>query len=184
MPVLRAYSHVLGRRLHSLLQESEFHGVFREPEKSQNRETGMKRRHFLGGLGGALAFCPVIARALPIARIGYLYTGPKSNVASRVEAIMTGLRESGLAAPVQVELVVPTTDGDPKLIGTLIDEIVAGRVSLFIAQGLAVTRSFRKVAPDVPIVAIDLETDPLASGIAASLARPGGNITGVFLDFP
>jgi putative ABC transport system substrate-binding protein len=144
----------------------------------------MKRRHFLGGLGGALAFCPVIARALPIARIGYLYTGPKSNVASRVEAIMTGLRESGLAAPVQVELVVRTTDGDPKLIGTLIDEIVAGRVSLFIAQGLAVTRSFRKVAPDVPIVAIDLETDPLASGIAASLARPGGNITGVFLDFP
>jgi putative tryptophan/tyrosine transport system substrate-binding protein len=143
----------------------------------------MKRRQFLGGLGGALAFWPVVARAQPIApRIGYLYTGPKSNVASRVEAIMTGLRESGLIAP--VELVVRTTDGDPNLIASLIDEIVAGRVSLFLVQGLAVTRTFRKVAPDIPIVAIDLETDPLASGIAASLARPGVSITGVFWDFP
>ena len=36
----------------------------------------------------------------------------------------------------------------------------------------------------IPIVALDLETDPVASGVAASLARPGGNITGIFLDFP
>ena len=145
----------------------------------------MKRRQFLGGLGGALASWPAIARAQTIApRIGYLYTGPKSNLASRVEEIMAGLRESGLAASVQVNLVVRTTDGDPSLIAPLIDEIVAGHVALFIAQGLAVTRAFRKVAPDTPIVAIDLETDPLASGIAASLARPGGSITGVFLDFP
>jgi len=97
---------------------------------------------------------------------------------------MTGLRESGLPASLQVEPVVRTTDGDPGLIASLIDEIVASHVTLFIAQGLAVTRTFRKVAPDTPIVAIDLETDPLASGIAASLARPGGSITGVFLDFP
>ena len=143
----------------------------------------MKRRQFLGGLGGALASWPVIARAQTIApRLGYLYTGPKSNLASRVEAIMTGLRESGLAAP--VELVVRTTDNNPTLIASMIDEIVAGRVNLFVSQGLAVTRAFRSVAPDVPIVAIDLETDPLASGIAESLARPGGNVTGVFLDFP
>jgi putative tryptophan/tyrosine transport system substrate-binding protein len=38
--------------------------------------------------------------------------------------------------------------------------------------------------PELPHVAIDLETDPVASGVAATLARPGGNITGVFLDFP
>jgi ABC-type uncharacterized transport system substrate-binding protein len=145
----------------------------------------MRRRQFLGGLGGALACWPVTARAQTVApRIGYLYTGPKSIVPARVETIMTGLRESGLAASVQVELVVRTTDGDPSLIASLIDEIVAGHVTIFIAQGLAVTRAFRKVAPDTPIVAIDLETDPLASGIAASLAHPGGNITGVFLDFP
>jgi hypothetical protein len=38
--------------------------------------------------------------------------------------------------------------------------------------------------PNIPIVAIDLETDPVASGVATSLGRPGGNVTGVFLDFP
>jgi putative ABC transport system substrate-binding protein len=146
----------------------------------------MKRRHFLGCLGGGiLAVCPIVARAQQIVpRIGYLYTGPKSNVASRVEAIVTGLRESGLAMSVKVEFVVRMTDGDPTLIAAMIDEIVAKRVGLFIAQGLAVTRTFSTAAPDIPIVAIDLETDPVASGIAASLARPGGNITGVFLDFP
>jgi putative ABC transport system substrate-binding protein len=145
----------------------------------------MKRRQFLVSLGGALACWPIIAQAQSITpRIAYLYTGPKFNVPSRVEAIMTGLRQSGLTAPVQVELVVRTTDGDPTLIPSLIDEIVASHVNLFISQGLAVTRAFRKAAPDIPVVAIDLETDPLASGIAASLARPGGNITGVFLDFP
>jgi ABC-type sugar transport system substrate-binding protein len=145
----------------------------------------MKRRQFLGGLGGALATWPVTARAQAIApRIGYLYTGPKSNVASRVEAIMTGLRESGLATPVQVDLLVRTTDGDPSLIASLIDEIVAGHVNLFIAQGLAVTRAVHKVAPDIPIVAIDLETDPLAGGIATSLARPWGHHHRRLFGFP
>ena len=42
----------------------------------------------------------------------------------------------------------------------------------------------RSATRTIPIVAIDLETDPVASGVATSLGRPGGNITGVFLDFP
>ena len=145
----------------------------------------MKRRQFLAGLGGILASGPMVASAQQaVPRIGYLYTGAKSLVGSRVEAIVTGLRQSGLAAPAQVEFVIRTTDSDPTLIAPMMQEILASRVSLFIGQGIAVTRAISAAAPDMPIVAIDLETDPLASGIAASLARPGGNITGVFLDFP
>jgi putative tryptophan/tyrosine transport system substrate-binding protein len=145
----------------------------------------MKRRQFLGGLGGALACWPLIARAQQIVpRVGFLYTGPKSLLASRVEAVMSGLRESGLAVPVKVEVIAQTTDGDPTRIASMIDEIVASRVSVFIANGLPAMHAFRAAAPDTPIVALDLETDPLASGIAVSLARPGGNITGVFMDFP
>jgi putative ABC transport system substrate-binding protein len=52
------------------------------------------------------------------------------------------------------------------------------------ASGPPVLRAARSATRTVPIVAIDLETDPVASGVAAALARPGGNITGVFLDFP
>jgi ABC-type uncharacterized transport system substrate-binding protein len=41
-----------------------------------------------------------------------------------------------------------------------------------------------KTTRTIPIVAVDLETDPVASGLVTTLARPGGNVTGLFLDFP
>src|SRR5204862_3078800 len=56
--------------------------------------------------------------------------------------------------------------------------------SLIMASGPLVLNAARSATRTIPIVAIDFETDPVASGVAASLARPGGNITGVFLDFP
>jgi putative ABC transport system substrate-binding protein len=55
---------------------------------------------------------------------------------------------------------------------------------VFVANGPPVLQVARKAGGAVPIVAIDLESDPVASGYAASLAHPGGNITGVFMDFP
>jgi len=57
-------------------------------------------------------------------------------------------------------------------------------VKVIIANGPPVLHVARSATRTIPIVAIDLETDPVASGVAASLARPGGNITGVFFDFP
>jgi ABC-type uncharacterized transport system substrate-binding protein len=57
-------------------------------------------------------------------------------------------------------------------------------VNVFIANGPPVLQVVRNLPGGTPIVAIDLESDPVASGLAASLARPGGNITGVFMDFP
>jgi putative tryptophan/tyrosine transport system substrate-binding protein len=94
------------------------------------------------------------------------------------------LRVSGFAAPAQIELVVRTAEGDPAQITTLVTEIMASTVNVFIANGPAVLNAARSATRTIPIVAIDLETDPVASGAAATLARPGGNITGVFLDFP
>jgi len=51
------------------------------------------------------------------------------------------------------------------------------------ASSVAVVAASRATRT-IPIVAVDLETDPLASGLVTSLARPGGNVTGLFLDFP
>src|SRR3954454_14661231 len=45
-------------------------------------------------------------------------------------------------------------------------------------------QAWRAATADIPVIAIDLESDPVASGWIESLARPGGNVTGVFLDFP
>lgn len=145
----------------------------------------MRRRDFLGVLSGAALTWPVATQAQQSApRVGFVYTGPKSIVASRIEAISRGLRESGLAAPLQVELVIRVTDGDPSRTVPMIDEVIDSKVSVFIAVGGAALRAARAKSPTVPIVAIDLETEPLEGGIAASLARPGGNTTGIFMDFP
>jgi putative ABC transport system substrate-binding protein len=75
-------------------------------------------------------------------------------------------------------------EGDPTRIAPLVAEVIAKNVSVIMASGPAVLNAARSATRSIPIVAIDLETDPVASGVAASLARPGGNITGVFLDFP
>jgi putative ABC transport system substrate-binding protein len=145
----------------------------------------MRRREFITLLGGVAATWPMVARAQEIApRVGFVYTGPKSIVASRIEAISRGLRESGLAAPLQVELVIRATDGDPSRTVPMIDEVIASKVNVFIAVGGAALRAARAKSPTLPIVAIDLESEPLEGGIATSLARPGGNTTGIFMDFP
>jgi putative ABC transport system substrate-binding protein len=66
----------------------------------------------------------------------------------------------------------------------MVQEVLTKNVNVFVANGPPVVQVARKLPGNVPIVAIDLESDPVASGLAASLAHPGGNITGVFMDFP
>jgi putative ABC transport system substrate-binding protein len=147
----------------------------------------MRRREFLAVLGG-VALWPVSVRAQQtsegVPKIGFVYPGSKEAVASRIEAIMSGLRVSGYAAPAQVELVARIADGDPTRIAPFVEEIIAKNVNLIIANGPPVLHVARSATRTIPIVALDLETDPVASGVATSLGRPGGNITGVFLDFP
>jgi len=146
----------------------------------------MRRREFIRVLGGAAAW-PLVARTQQtpqVPRVGFVYPGSKTVTPSRIDAILSGLRVSGFAAPAQVELVVRTAEGDPAQITTLVAETMASTVNVFIANGPAVLKAARSATRTIPIVAIDLETDPVASGAAATLARPGGNITGVFLDFP
>jgi len=146
----------------------------------------MKRREFIVVIGGAAAW-PLAARAQQpamVPKVGFLYPGPKAAAVSRVEAIISGLRAGGYPAPTQVELVVRTAEGDPTRIASLTEEIIAKDVDVFIANGPSVLNAAHRATQTIPIVALDLETDPVANGLAAALARPGGNVTGVFLDFP
>ena len=146
----------------------------------------MKRRQFISLLGG-LAACPLAARAQQpamVPKVGFVYAGPKAAAVSRGEAIISGLRAGGYPAPTQVELVVRAAEGDPTRIASLTDEIIAQDVDVFIANGPSVLNAAHRATQTIPIVALDLETDPVANGLAAALARPGGNVTGVFLDFP
>jgi ABC-type uncharacterized transport system substrate-binding protein len=146
----------------------------------------MNRRGVITLLGGAAAW-PLVARAQQPAeapRVGFVFPGPKAVMAPRIEAILTGLRASGYAAPTQVEIVARTAEGDPDQIAPLVKEVIGKNVNVIIAAGPLVLHAARSATRTIPIIAIDLESDPVASRMAATLARPGGNITGVFLDFP
>ena len=147
----------------------------------------MRRREFVMLVGGAAVAWPLAARAQQtseIPRFGFVYQGSQAAMALRIEAILSGLRVSGYAAPAQVEIVGRAAEGDPAQIAPLVAEVIAKNVSVIMASGPPVLNAARSATRTIPIVAIDLETDPVTSGVAATLARPGGNITGVFLDFP
>jgi putative ABC transport system substrate-binding protein len=145
----------------------------------------MKRRRFTQ-LFAAASLLPPAAHAQrnpESPKVGYIYTGSKAAAPSRINAVVEGLRASGFA-PAQVELVVRVTDGDPDLLAPMLGEVIDKKISVFIANGPVVLRAARAASSALPIVAIDFESDPVAAGYAQSIARPGGSVTGVFLDFP
>jgi putative ABC transport system substrate-binding protein len=74
--------------------------------------------------------------------------------------------------------------GVPERLPALAEELVRLHVDLIVATGPQAVRAAKTATRTIPIVAMDLETDPVRSGFAQSLARPGGNMTGFFLDLP
>jgi putative tryptophan/tyrosine transport system substrate-binding protein len=146
----------------------------------------MRRREFISVIGGVAAW-PLVAhaqQAVDVPRIGFVYTGSPASQQCASRRSQKGPRESGYPSPAQVEFVVRNTNGDPALIAPMIDEVIAKKVHVCVVNGPPVLQVIRSTGITLPIVAIDLESDPVANGIATSLAHPGGNITGVFMDFP
>src|SRR5580704_6433188 len=148
---------------------------------------GVGRRRFLSILGGATVAWPLAVRAqqaAKVSRVGMVFPSPQAAAPARVEAILNSLRREGYATPAQGEFVLRVANNDPSRIAPQVAEIVAANVDVFFANGPAVLRTVRSVTQTVPIVALDLESDPVDSGVVASLAHPGGNVTGLFLAFP
>jgi putative tryptophan/tyrosine transport system substrate-binding protein len=144
------------------------------------------RREFITLLGGSAALLPLPLSAQQPAsgfQVGYLYPGTQAAVASRVAAFRSGLQAGGVRAD-QVSVIVRVADGDLRLLAPLAVDLVGRKVDLIQATGPAAVRAARAATTTVPIVAGDLESDPIGSGFIVSNAHPGGNITGTFLDFP
>jgi putative ABC transport system substrate-binding protein len=144
----------------------------------------IRRRELVLALGGVAATWPLAARAQQagsVPRIGVVYPGPQAGAPPRVQAVLDGLRAGGYS---QVEIVLRIADGDPSRITPLVTEAIASKVDVLFAIGPAVVKAARSATQTLPIVANDLESDPVDTGWAASLAHPGGNITGVFMAFP
>jgi|FEC22Drversion2_1045045.scaffolds.fasta_scaffold00409_11 putative tryptophan/tyrosine transport system substrate-binding protein len=145
----------------------------------------MKRRHVSRLLAGA-SLWPLTVHAQSNSeapKVGFISTGSEQLAPTRIEAIVSGLKASGHALP-QVEMVVRVTGGDPSKLRPMVAEVIARKVSVLVAAGPAALRELRAATSTLPIIAYDFETDPVAEKYAQSIARPGGNVTGVFLDLP
>src|SRR5437667_12332112 len=123
----------------------------------------MRRRKFIALLGAAAVVWPLAAHGQQtpeVPRIGFVYAGSKAAMALRIEAILSGLRVSGYAAPAQVEIVGRAAEGDPARIAPLVAEVITKNASVIMASGPLVLNAARSATRTIPIVAIDLETDP------------------------
>jgi putative ABC transport system substrate-binding protein len=118
-----------------------------------------------------------------IPKVGFLYPGLATAGVSRLAAFREGLKSAGWGDG-QVEIVVRYAETVSSRNAPLAQELVAAKVDVLAATAPVSVEAARAATKMIPIVASDLETDPVAAGIAATLARPGGNITGVYFDFP
>ena len=81
-------------------------------------------------------------------------------------------------------MIVPVADGSSERLRMFAEELASERLDVLVAVAPSGIAAAREASRTTPIVGVDLEADPVAAGWIASLSRPGGNVTGVFLDMP
>ena len=113
-----------------------------------------------------------------VPRIGYLTASPLSAMANRIDEFRQGLRELGYVEGKNIVIEWRSADGKVDRIPALSAELVQFKVEIIVTGGGAVTRPVKEVTSTIPIVMAQ-DTDPVGNGFVASLARPGGNITGL-----
>jgi putative tryptophan/tyrosine transport system substrate-binding protein len=140
----------------------------------------MNRRTFIAGVGGVAAW-PAVARGQQNKRkVGVLFPGVLGGERERL--ITEGLfSELGGERAV---LLVRSAEGNSQLLGKFASELVVDRVDVILAIASGSLEAARQASQTIPIVALDLESDPIATGAAQSLNRPGSNVTGIFFDAP
>jgi len=113
-----------------------------------------------------------------VPRIGLLFAVPPSAVAARTEALRQGLRELGYVEGKNIVIEWRFAEGKLDRLPALAEELVRLKVDVIITGGPPATRSVKQASATIPIV-MGFDDDPVGSGFVASLARPGGNITGL-----
>ena len=142
----------------------------------------MQRRTLIMGLCGAVA-SPLTSRAAGIPRLAVLFPGSRRVLEGPyLSNLAAGLALQGFRAG-QVEIAIHTTEGDPARNGPMVAEALAESPAAILAIARPALLAAHAATRTVPIVAYDLETDPIAEGLAQSLTRPASNVTGVFLEF-
>ena len=116
-------------------------------------------------------------------RIGALYMGGPTPTEGTSGGFERGMRELGYVPGRNVVLEYRYAEGRPDRLQALAAQLVAEKVDVIVAGGPAPLVALRRATSQVPIVAVS-GLDPVAEGWAATLARPGGNVTGLSVTFP
>ena len=126
----------------------------------------------------ALAVTAEAQQAKKVPRIGYLNAVSPSNRSDRIEALRQGLRELGYVEGKNILIESRYAEGKLDRLPALAAELVRLKVDVIVTSGPLPTRATKETTSTIPIV-MALDSDPVGNGFVASLARPGGNITGL-----
>ena len=149
----------------------------------------MKRREFITLLGGAVATWPLAARAQKpgkLFRIGYLNAaipGVLPVEQRAISAFIMGLAERGLVQDRDFVIEYRYGDNRPDRLAEVAAELVDLKVDVLVTVGTLAPLALKRATSTIPIV-LTSGGDPVGSGLVDSLARPGGNVTGLSLMVP
>jgi ABC-type uncharacterized transport system substrate-binding protein len=142
----------------------------------------VRRRDFITLLGGAGAAWPLATRAqqpaAKVPRIGFLGNSTAELEANLVGPFRDGLRALGYEEGRNIVIEYRWAEGEYERFPALIAELVASNVDVIVTAGTPASLAVKKATTTIPLVMVAVG-DPVATGLVASLARPGGNITGL-----
>ena len=140
----------------------------------------MRRREFITLLGGAAATWPIAARAQPgkTPTVGFLGASTPAGAGPWVAAFAQRLRELGWTQGRTVAIEYRWAEGRNERMAEIAAEFVRAKADVIVAQGTPAALAAKNATATLPIV-FSLPGDPVGSGLVASLARPGGNVTGL-----
>jgi ABC-type uncharacterized transport system substrate-binding protein len=158
------------------------HSDTKQAQACVRREGEMNKRKL-----GSFALCALLPalctsaeaqQSAKIPRIGYLVGASLSGTSARIEAFRQGLRELGYVEGKNIVIEYRYAEGKLDRLPALVAELVRLKVDVIVANGPPSTRAAKEATVTIPIVMAQ-DSDPVGSGFVASLARPGGNITGL-----
>jgi putative ABC transport system substrate-binding protein len=151
---------------------------------------GHSRRQILRGSAALAAFSLLPrheAAGQPtgkVPRIGFLAVGSREGRAFMIEGLRQGLRDRGYVEGQNLTIEYRFSEDRNDRLPALAAELVAMKVQLIVASGTPASFAARDATRTIPIVMGGIAADPVATGLIASLARPGGNITGMTMMSP